>query len=218
MTREFDGDELRSAYEPALRVAATEHRPDCPSAEALQAAVAGKGAERERLVVLDRALTCPACRRELALLQAIGAVESRERTAVVRRSAWTRLVPLAVAATVLLAVGLTAVNIWRGKAAPLDDVLRAGLTGAPVLLAPASGAAVSQEQLQFVWRTVPGALRYSLELDASDGTVLFGATTNDTSYTRSLVGTPVGEHRWLVRARMDDGTERRSEARILRVR
>ena len=71
MSRSFDDEALRAAYEPALRETSTTHGPDCPTETQLFAAVRGEGDEPERLRVLDHALKCPACRRDLALLHAV---------------------------------------------------------------------------------------------------------------------------------------------------
>jgi hypothetical protein len=63
MSRDFDDEALRAAYEPALRESTTTHGRDCPSETALLSAVRGEGSEAERLRVLVHALKCPACRR-----------------------------------------------------------------------------------------------------------------------------------------------------------
>jgi hypothetical protein len=61
-------------------------------------------------------------------------------------------------------------------------------------------------------------MRYTLEVDATDGTVLVSSQTQDTTFTAPIAPTAVGENRWLVRAKMQDGSEKRSASWLLRVR
>jgi hypothetical protein len=213
MTREFDDDSLRSAYEDGLRDSSKVHRSNCPSAEALEAAVAGRGPETERLAVLDKALTCGACRREIALLHALASAEVRDGKTKTRGAAWKRLVPMALAASIILALGVVGVHKWGTQGAP--DDLRGG--NAVSLIEPSSDASVPRGAVRFAWRRVPSALRYTLEIDATDGRVLLSTHTIDTSLTLSLANVPAGEHRWLVLTSTDFGTELRSETRVLRV-
>jgi hypothetical protein len=218
MSERFGDDELRAAY--AQRDAhgarddapAAAHRPDCPSPDALLAAVRGESPRAERLDVLDRALRCPACRREMALLHAVSEPPTRASAA---RGAWTarRFVPLAAAASVLVVVGALGIGRWRARE---GEILR-GAGGEPALVTPAAQAPVTGDSARFVWRAVPGAFRYTLEVDAADGTVLHTASTADTTLVVPLGTLAPGEHRWSVRARLDDGSERRSESRPLRV-
>jgi hypothetical protein len=217
MTREFDDESLRSAYTATMDESSMEHRPDCPSVDAIQAALAGKGGgpEAERLATLDRAMACPACRREIALLHALAAGEARENAAKLRRSPWTRLVPMAAAASIILVVGIVSVHKWGTDGTLPDELVRDG--GGMALVTPANGASVAAGNVTFAWRRVPSALRYTLEVDASDGTVLFTTQTIDTTVTAALAKTPPGEHRWLVRTSTDFGTEIRSETRVLRL-
>jgi len=214
MTKEFDDVTLKTAYATATREG---HQPDCPSVDELQAALLGKrgGPEPERLATLDRALACPACRREIALLHALAASEAREAQAKVRRSPWRVLVPMALAASAILAVGTIGVHKWGRDGSVPDDVVRDG-TGM-ALITPSNGEDVARGSVRFTWRRVPSALRYTLELDASDGTVLFATQTVDTTVTAALANTPPGEHRWLVRTSTDFGAELRSETRVLRL-
>ena len=216
MSRNFDDDALRAAYAPALRDSTTTHGPECPNEIELFAAVRGEGSEPERLRVLDHALKCPVCRRELALLHSVASVKPRAGASVAREFAWRRWVPAALAASVMLAVGLAGVGRWRGRSA--EDITRAGGAGSPALVMPANGGAVRAGLVRFTWRSLAGVLRYTLEIDANDGTVLYTTQTRDTVVTATIPATAVGEDRWLVRAQMDDGSERRSETRVLRVR
>jgi hypothetical protein len=95
--------------------------------------------------------------------------------------------------------------------------MRAGGSSEVTLLAPASAASLSPGPIRFVWRPVAGSPQYTLEVDASDGTVLFSRSTRDTTLVAELGAVARGEHAWLVRARLDDGSERRSDLRVLRL-
>jgi hypothetical protein len=216
MSGRFDDEQLRAAYEPILSASRSAHGPECPSPEALLAATRGEGPEPERLRVLDHALRCPACRPELALLHSVSSPKRDLRLVPVRASAWRRFVPLAAAASVVLAVGLVTVDRWRQRAG--EDAVRGGVAGASgiALIAPASEHAMSAGPVTFVWHPVAGAIQYALEVDDVDGTVLFTAQGADTVQT--VANLSAGERRWFVRARMDDGSERRSVARVLRLR
>ena len=216
MSGPMNDDELRNAYAPALRTPSGGRGPDCPEPEALLAAVQGAGHEAERLRILDHALGCAYCRRELALLHAVSNAAPQARSVAVRSFAWRRFLPLAAAASLLLAVGVFSVNQWRDTAG--DATIRAIDAGQPALLGPAAEAAVPRGALTFVWRPVDGAFRYTLEIDAADGTLLFSAATSDTVLTARLDRIAPGRHHWLVRARMNDGSELRSETRVLELR
>jgi hypothetical protein len=170
MSRHFDDEALRAAYEPMLRESTTTHGPECPAENELLLSVRGLGEEAERLRVLDRALKCPACRRELALLYAVSSGETR-----------------------------------------------AGDAAGPALVTPANGAAVDAGLVRFAWRPIPGAIQYTLELDATDGTIIFSSPTRDTTFKAPIAATAAGENRWLIRAKLEDGSEKRSETWVLKV-
>ena len=216
MSRHFDDDALRAAYEPALRESTTTHGPDCPNESELLAAVRGEGDEANRLRVLDHALKCSACRRELALLHAVSTGDTRAAPRAIRDLSWRRWTAAALAASLVLAVGLA--GVIRSRAHGDEDIMRSGSATGPVLVTPANGTAVPSGLVQFVWRPVPGVIQYTLEVDATDGTVLVSSQTRDTTFSAAIAATAVGENRWMVRAKLQDGSERRSELRVLRVR
>ena len=215
MSGHFDDEALRAAYEPALRESTTTHGPDCPSESDLLSAVRGEGDEAKRLRVLDHALKCTACRRELALLHAVSTGETHVAPRAIRDLSWRRWTPFALAASLVLAVGLAGVIHSRTRGD--EDITRAGSAAGPVLLTPANGAAVRPGLVQFVWRPIPGVIQYTLEIDATDGTVLASAPTRDTTFRAAIAPTTVGENRWLVRAKMQDGSEKHSESWVLRI-
>jgi len=145
------------------------------------------------------------------------AAAETERAGVVRRlprRAWRALVPLALAASVLLAVGI---GQRFGRSDAPDEVLR-GAADPVSLLAPppevAAGAPVT-----FAWQPVPGARSYRVEVLDAQGTVVFAETTDQTSVTLREPGhlAPGLEYRWGVRATTESGV-RASRLRSLRVR
>jgi hypothetical protein len=204
MNQPFNDDQLRAAYQPTRQ-----RGPDCPSPEALLAAARGEGPEAERIRVLNHALSCAGCRPELALLSAVAepARRSVSLTDRLRRSA----IPIALAASVVLAVGIVSF-VRRNE----TETVRGG-TSDVVLASPTNGHRVGNEVVTFVWRPVVGALRYTLEVSAADGSIIHTAQTTDTVSVGPAPRLAPGEQRWWVRAQMDDGSERRSETRVLRV-
>jgi hypothetical protein len=216
MSRHFDDEALKAAYAPALRESTTTHGPDCPPETELLLAVHGEGNEDERLRVLDHALKCPACRRELALLHAVSTGEMRAAPRAIRQLSWSRWMPAALAASLMLAIGGAGVGRWRSRAG--EEITRAGGAAGPVLVTPANGSAVRAGLVRFAWRPVTGVIQYTLEVDANDGTVVYSTQTRDTVFTAPIAATAVGENRWLIRAKMQDGSERRSETWVVKVR
>ena len=84
------------------------------------------------------------------------------------------------------------------------------------LLLPKPADVVHESGFTFVWRAVPTARRYTVELIAPDGAVVFGRETSDTSLTLpASADLRVGEYRWWVTAQTEDATRVRSEARPL---
>ena len=214
MTPPLDDDELRAAYAPHLRQGAPARGPDCPSPDALLAALRGERSEPERLRVLDHALQCSACRPELALLHAVSSDTPVEASR--SRPLWRRLVPLAVAASIVLAVGIAGLGQLRDRQS--QDITRAGGDSGPGLISPGGGEAIPRGPVSFVWHPGDGALGYTLELNASDGTLIYSVRTADTAVNAALDTIAAGRHRWWIRAHLNDGSEQRSETRILEVR
>jgi hypothetical protein len=115
---------------------------------------------------------------------------------------------------VVLLVGVVSIQQWRQRSA---DAMRAAGGGEPALIAPLRAAAVPRP-VTFAWHSVPGALRYTLEVFADDGTLLLSTVTVDTTLAAPL-GTEANlASRWWVRAHLNDGSERRSETRTLLLR
>ncbi|MBV9880197.1 MAG: hypothetical protein JO180_06850 [Gemmatirosa sp.] len=216
MTAHPDDSPLGAALE--RRVRASLERTDAPSTDALPSpemlrdALAGRLSEAERLRAIDQATRTREGRRELALLRvALGASREAWPDALpAARPAWWRSRGLAAAAGVLLAVGLGG-SWWAARPAadPLRDVPGPS-TG--VSLVAASAAAGGGAATVLAWHAVPGAVRYDVEVLAPDGAVRHAASTRDTvlPLPTSAVPTAGAAADWWVRARLPDGTTRRS--------
>jgi hypothetical protein len=195
-------DLLRRSYERLLVI--REHDgPDrklCPAIEEIQGLVERKGAEGDRLRLLDHVMQCPECRKEFDILQSLHA----ERPPAPSRGSW-RL--WAFAAMLMLVAGLGVV--WQ-MTRPREDVFRGQDTGVS-LLAPENNQRV-QLPVRFHWRSVPGALSYRLELLSSAGSVSWSSEVMDT--TTLLEQPPEGAvSGWKVVARFLDGQTVQSAAR-----
>ena len=225
---------LRELYGRMLDARTGRGRAECVTPEAMLALVRRAGAEGDRLATLDHVMACGDCSRELELLRALeqaGAEsrESRSAAPVARASAadvtpirgrpsalWRRFAPLALAASLVIAVGIGVLG--RGAGPATEDVFR-GTGVAVTLLAPAADVRPGVP-VTFAWRPVPGAARYALEVLDAAANVVFSSTTPDTTATvtdaRRL--TPGAEYRWWVRAVDASGDQRVSPMRPLRVR
>jgi hypothetical protein len=192
--------------------AAGRGRPACPAPDAILALVERAGAEVGRLATLDHVMACAACLAEFELLRAV-VVAGRPPAG--RRLTWP---VLALAATVLIAVGLG--GLWRARQdrAPGPPVMRGGAEGAVSTVLPDPDRPAARPVV-FVWHAVPGATRYALEMIDPDGRPAFMAGTADTSVTLPPTVTldAGAEYRWIVRAALAGGGERRSAARAFRV-
>jgi hypothetical protein len=180
----------------------------CATPEAILAVIRGEGVEAERLATLEHVMSCAACHREYEWLNAVdeAALEAEGATGGSRRRWWSRGAPLALAASVVVAVG-TALLVMRG-----GPELERGEAGEIELVAPRAGA-TADGSLTFVWHPLPGASRYVLEVQRGDGSVAFSDTTADTTLSIAEPGRvlPEAEYRWWVRE-TSDGAEPRSSA------
>jgi hypothetical protein len=122
------------------------------------------------------------------------------------------MVPTALAATLLLAVG-----VGRTLLRPADDTTRGGPGSALVLVSPGAEATAG-DPLVFTWRPVAGASRYELELlDAGGGVAAAAATADTTASPTAAAGLAPGDYHWWVRATTADARSLRSPIRPLRL-
>lgn len=198
---------LKEVYAATMARPRSEH----PVPEAIQALARREGNETDRLATLDHVMSCAACRAELDLLRSIE--RAGTETGAVRRGghrSW--LIPAALAATVLLGVGLGRSALTGGG----DEPLRGDEDAAVAVTAPAAEAPAG-EPLTFAWRAVPNASRYRVEVLAAGGDLAIEAETRDTAVTiEGIRRLDAGDYRWWVVA-MTPGPGPRSALRPLRL-
>jgi hypothetical protein len=98
------------------------------------------------------------------------------------------------------------------------DAMRGEVSTTVQLVAPTEGDH-PRSGLEFVWRAVPGAIRYELSLVTAGGRAVYSASQADTSLVLpdSVRPTPSDELRWWVEATTEDGVQARAALRRLRV-
>jgi hypothetical protein len=200
--------QLKDAYQAHLaRTGAG--RVSCPTPEAMQALVRREGDEAARLATLDHVLSCGECRRELDLLRTVEEAGARAGSASAGRRRW--VIPAALAATLLVAVGL-----GRAALRPSDDTVRSGDATRVELVAPGTEVTAGTP-VSFAWRPVEGALRYRLEvLDESGDLAIEGETRDTALVSDSAARLAPGNYQWWVIA-LSPAPGPRSELRRLRV-
>ncbi len=207
----MNDERLREVYAAALERGAVGSGATHATPEAIAALARREGAESERLATLDHVMSCRECRAEFDLLRAVEQAGAQGEAARVRtRRAW--LVPAALAATLLVAVGVGRMVTTRGG----DDISRGD--AAPLTLLKPGPGAVAGSPVTFVWSPAPGARRYVLEvLDAGGGVVLSAETTDTVATPAEAGGLPPGDYKWWVRATTSDARTLRSPVRPLRL-
>jgi hypothetical protein len=204
-------ERLRELYTAAMAARPRGGETAHPSPESIAALARRDGSEESRLATLDHVMSCADCRRELDLVRSIeqagGALGSAERQSSRR---W--FVPAALAASLLLAVGVGSRLLRQDT-----DTTRGGSEDAVALIQPGASAAAGG-RIVFAWHPVAGASRYELELLDTSGGVAASAVTRDTSASPAAVEQlPPGEYRWWVRTTTSDARALRSDVRSLRL-
>ena len=201
--------ELRDLYSQGLNRPSSSA--ECPSPEALLALARREGPEAVRLATLDHVMACPQCLQEFELLRSIEQAGGGARSRASARRNWHWYAPVALAASILLAV------VVVRRVTPPGDVTR-GAADSVVLLAPGVSVA-SGQPLIFAWRPVPRATGYRLEVLAADGSVVTAAETADTMVTLDTTQQlPPGTYNWWVRATLPGAESVRGGMRSLEVR
>lgn len=216
-------ERLRSIYAARVASTAPANRSNCPTPEQLAEIARGaRGDGSARLALLDHVFACAECRPEFELLRAVESSADEEPVVSVARAnaarVWFTGPRIAAAAALLVAVGIggyslrgaldsVEANTVRGGAADSSDVVVVSPT-------PATASA------QFVWRKVPGAVTYEVQVLDTTGSVLLSSVGSDTVYmpteAERLRLQAAGTVDWFVAAKRADGNERRSSiARVL---
>jgi len=183
--------QLRDIYTRSLT-----KRAECPSPDALEALVTRAGTEESRLATLDHVMSCVACKQDFELLRAIHAAEQVNTQARPRRSVtpWLAAAVVLVAAGTLTVTELKRPNPTRGSSPSSDIALVGAMNGS------------------LVWRAIPDAVRYDVEIVDASGVTIFHASVASAADTTAALPTtlPSGSLSWWVRATLRDGSERRS--------
>lgn len=210
---------LRDLYQQAVSARGATARAGCPDADTLLALARREGSEAERLRTLDHAMRCGECMRELELLRALeraGARMSGARPAVRRDSvlSWRRAVPLALAASAVLAASLVV-----GRDAGETDAMR-GADGTLTVHGPRDVELGAGDSLAAAWQPAAGVSRYVVEVLDADGRAAIADTTSDTTHVVRDLGrlVPGRDYRWWVRVAGADVDQRASAVFRLRVR
>lgn len=179
--------------------------------DAILAVVTREGSEEERLATLEHVMACAECHREYEWLTAVNeaGLEAEGTGAASPRRVWWRGTPMAMAASLLVAIG--AGVVLSGVLRSGDDRER-GSSADIALVAPGNRVA-GTGPITFAWHAVPGVSRYVLEVQRADGSVALADTSADTSATVTDMSRlrPDSAYRWWVRE-VTDGAEPRSSA------
>jgi hypothetical protein len=197
-------EDLRQAYQARNPDPA---RGSAPTPEEIRRLVAGEGTEAERLRTLDQVFAHPETVNEFELLRAMAQAGQTAKAG----PRWRGAAPLALAASVLLVVA-GVVTLRNRESEPTRTV---GTEGAPVQVRPDLDARV-EGAISFLWRSVPGAQGYRLELLTEAGTVVTTVETADTTASyAATTGSGSQTYRWVVVALLPEGVELASPPRRL---
>lgn len=204
---------LQELYAEALARRSGATADDHCTPEQILALVRREGPESDRLAILDHVMGCPACRREYDLLRALESAGRRTTEDRPVRSIGRRFVPFALAASLLVAVGVGL--LVRNRS--LSDTMRGGAGhGGLALLSPGTEVPPAQPII-FAWRPLRGAYRYQIEVLDQAGKAIFSEVTRDTTVIWKAGLPPGATYQWLVRD-LTPGSRMVSPARSLRVR
>ena len=197
---EMNDPELQAAYREILRDRPA-GRASCPPVEAIGAIVERRGAEMERLATLDHVMNCGACQAEFDLIQATAAGQPLP----------ARRYSTSLAAAASIALLVSAAMLFRAvKARDGGDETMRGASDAIELVTPRGET--GSRPVSFVWRAVPGVVRYGLEVFNAAGDPVYTTEVRDTAAvlpgdTRLVAGET---YHWWVLVRTSEGAEVRS--------
>jgi hypothetical protein len=189
---------LAALYARAVADRSSGNREGCPSPEELVALAERHLPPADRLRLLDHVMGCTSCGREYALLDTVAATKARSRR--------LRGIPLALAATAVLAIG--AGLVWRINSRNQEtDAVRGGENSIR-LLSPAAGARVP-DRPGFSWSATGARVWYRFELLPAGGDPVYAVEITDTTLTLpdSVKLASEVEYLWWVRARLPDGRQ-----------
>jgi hypothetical protein len=190
----MNDERLREAYERGLQPSDNARTLDDVQAERLRRLVEREGGEGERLRTLDMMLSTAEGRRELEVVWAAA------RAARPRPVSWQRF---AVAASLILVVGTSALWVVRGRAGNVEALRGAD---SPISLVAPVGIVTPPHARRFAWRPTAGAERYQLVVVDTTGAELFATETRDTALALpdSVRLAPGHTYLWWVQATLAD--------------
>lgn len=204
---------LEELYAQALARRSSATASACVSPEDLLALVRREGTEEHRLEVLDHVMGCQECHREFDLLRAIETAGRRSAGGEQVSRIGRRVVPWALAASLLLAIG---VGLSIRNRSGIGDTTRGG--GEKLALVSPPPEVAAGQPITFAWRPLDGVHRYQLEIMDLDGKTVFSQATGDTTLTvRPDQLKPPFSYRWWVRD-LTPGSQLVSPVRPLRLR
>lgn len=170
--------------------------------ETIQALAGGTYSGPDRISLLDKVLGDPGMAAEFQVFRDLAAAAP-----VPMRRARPGLLALAAGIGVIGLAGL----LWTlrpGEREP--EQLRSG-NGGPELIAPTAGASLGAGD-RLLWRSVPDATQYRVEIADNTGAVILTETLRDTAATvpDSVHPAPGARYLWWVTATRSDGTSRRA--------
>ena len=174
--------------------------------ETLERFASGELDSETRQRVERHAADCPPCAALLSGLTLLRAGARHFDPAVPpsgkrRLSVW---VPLAIAATVAIAIILPATRALHRGASPAPSNMRSASGESPVPVSPAGEW--SEPPSRFQWRATRDTTAYEVLLFREDGTVVWQERTSDTSINRRPdVQLSPGRYYWRVRALSENG-------------
>jgi hypothetical protein len=197
---------LRDVYERIMRQRDATGRAGAVSIEDMQAVLERRGSEDDRVRTLDAIMRDTDTRADFEILRAAyQATPSRPARS---------MIPYAIAAGLILVIG---VQSWLQIRSAPADLARGSQAGVSVV-SPAAGAA-SGAPLQFVWHRVADGHAYSVQLTDADGNLVYSNVTGDTVLTlpdsvRLVAGK---DYRWWVEANRASAAPIRSAVQSLRL-
>ncbi len=166
----MNDDRLRALYAGAMaRLPAAGEAEPVPL-EAMLEVLERRGSDAQRRETLRRILRDPRCREEFELLRAVVRAGTPPRR-------WWQAPVLWQAAAAIVVVAAGAAWIL-GRSQPTPEPLRGG-QGAVTILGPADNVELSAPP-SFIWRPVPDAVDYRLEVVDTTGAVVYEEQVRDT--------------------------------------
>lgn len=204
----------------------------CPDVALWQTFLDGSIAPDDRSEAESHLVRCPVCRQRLialfdarhesavtenvpaSLISRVEALPFKQPGSISLFGSFRPYVPLALAAGIVLAMGLSVMMYRRTepqRPAELRQSDRA--TTELSLISPASGAVLTAGKSEFRWADAGAGVRYEFVLTDEKGDIVFQEKPANNSLTldsTALKLSPQRQYYWTISARLPDGTRRES--------